>query len=375
MKKAIVLTAMILSLIFSGCSNASGGAASESENFVPVDQAQVILDKMSLEEKIGQMFLIRYSDDQTVLSDIAQYNPGGILLFAKDFENHTKESIKAQLDTCQQASGTPLIIGVDEEGGVVTRISRFTNFRSERFKSPQDLYAEGGFERIASDTDEKCALLKSIGINVNLAPVADVSEDPSSFIYDRTIGQNAEITSEYVRTVVGRMKANGMGSALKHFPGYGDNGDTHTDIITDTRPLGAFVSGDLLPFQAGIDEGTDIVLVSHNIVSCMDPDYPASLSPTVHALLRNTIGFDGVIMTDDLVMSAITEYTDGKSAAVQAVIAGNDLLCCSDYAVQVPAVIEAVKSGVISEERINESAKRIIQMKLDLGIIQPEPAQ
>lgn len=374
MKKAIVLTAMILSLIFSGCSNASGAAA-ESENFVPVDQAQVILDKMSLEEKIGQMFLIRYSDDQTVLSDIDQYNPGGILLFAKDFENHTKESIKAQLDTCQQASGTPLIIGVDEEGGVVTRISRFTNFRSERFKSPQDLYAEGGFERIASDTDEKCALLKSIGINVNLAPVADVSEDPSSFIYDRTIGQNAEITSEYVRTVVGRMKANGMGSALKHFPGYGDNGDTHTDIITDTRPLGAFVSGDLLPFQAGIDEGTDIVLVSHNIVSCMDPDYPASLSPTVHALLRNTIGFDGVIMTDDLVMSAITEYTDGKSAAVQAVIAGNDLLCCSDYAVQVPAVIEAVKSGVISEERINESAKRIIQMKLALGIIQPEPAQ
>ena len=374
MKKAIVLTAMILSLIFSGCSNASGAAA-ESENFVPMDQAQVILDKMSLEEKIGQMFLIRYSDDQTVLSDIAQYNPGGILLFAKDFENHTKESIKAQLDTCQQASGTPLIIGVDEEGGVVTRISRFTNFRSERFKSPQDLYAEGGFERIASDTDEKCALLKSIGINVNLAPVADVSEDPSSFIYDRTIGQNAEITSEYVRTVVGRMKANGMGSALKHFPGYGDNGDTHTDIITDTRPLGAFVSGDLLPFQAGIDEGTDIVLVSHNIVSCMDPDYPASISPTVHALLRNTIGFDGVIMTDDLVMSAITEYTDGKSAAVQAVIAGNDLLCCSDYAVQVPAVIEAVKSGVISEERINESAKRIIQMKLDLGIIQPEPAQ
>lgn len=374
MKKAIVLTAMILSLIFSGCSNASG-AASESENFVPVDQAQVILDKMSLEEKIGQMFLIRYSDDQTALSDIAQYNPGGILLFAKDFENHTKESIKAQLDTCQQASGTPLIIGVDEEGGVVTRISRFTNFRSERFKSPQDLYAEGGFERIASDTDEKCALLKSIGINVNLAPVADVSEDPSSFIYDRTIGQNAEITSEYVRTVVGRMKANGMGSALKHFPGYGDNGDTHTDIITDTRPLGAFVSGDLLPFQAGIDEGTDIVLVSHNIVSCMDPDYPASLSPTVHALLRNTIGFDGVIMTDDLVMSAITEYTDGKSAAVQAVIAGNDLLCCSDYAVQVPAVIEAVKSGVISEERINESAKRIIEMKLYLGIIQPEPVQ
>ena len=374
MKKTIVLTAMILSLIFSGCSNASG-AASESENFVPVDQAQVILDKMSLEEKIGQMFLIRYSDDQTALSDITQYNPGGILLFAKDFENHTKESIKAQLDTCQQASGTPLIIGVDEEGGVVTRISRFTNFRSERFKSPQDLYAEGGFERIASDTDEKCALLKSIGINVNLAPVADVSEDPSSFIYDRTIGQNAEITSEYVRTVVGRMKANGMGSALKHFPGYGDNGDTHTDIITDTRPLGAFVSGDLLPFQAGIDEGTDIVLVSHNIVSCMDPDYPASLSPTVHALLRNTIGFDGVIMTDDLVMSAITEYTDGKSAAVQAVIAGNDLLCCSDYAVQVPAVIEAVKSGVISEERINESAKRIIQMKLALGIIQPEPAQ
>lgn len=372
MKKIVPMLLTALMSVSSGCSSAGAAGITDTPKNEPVDYAQQMLDSMTLEEKVGQMFFVRYTDDETVLNDIDGYEMGGLILFARDFEDKTKEDVISQLSACQERSKTPLLIGVDEEGGLVNRVSKFTQFRSEPFKSPQELYAEGGFDLIASDTDEKCALLSSLGINVNLAPVCDVSQDSSAFIYDRTLGQDAALTSQYASTVVTEMKKYNMGSALKHFPGYGDNGDTHTDIITDNRPLETFESSDFLPFKAGIDAGCDMVLVSHNIVTSMDSEYPASLSPAVHNILRNELGFNGVIMTDDLSMGAITEYTDGKAAAVQAVKAGNDLLCCTDYTVQIPAVIEAVKSGEISEETINASVKRILQMKINLGIIKTE---
>lgn len=371
MKKIVFLFAAALMAV-SGCTtNASAVDKTETVQ-EPVDKAQEILDSMTLEEKVGQMFFVRYTEDETVLNEIEQYDMGGLILFARDFEGKTKEDVVSQISACQDTSKIPLLIGVDEEGGIVNRVSKFTEFRSEPFKSPQELYAEGGLELIASDTAEKCALLSSLGINVNLAPVCDVSEDSSSFIYDRTFGKDASLTSEYVKVVVTNMKTNKMGSALKHFPGYGDNGDTHTDIITDNRPLEQFRNSDFLPFKAGIDSGADMVLVSHNIVTSMDSTCPASLSSAVHDILRNELGFNGVIMTDDMSMGAITEYTDGKAAAVQAVKAGNDLICCTDFAVQIPAVIEAVKNGEIPEEQINASVKRILQMKINLGIIKTE---
>lgn len=370
MKKIISLLAAAFIAVTSGCTSAAEPVDKTPEQ--PVDRAQQILDTMTLEEKVGQMFFVRYTDDETVLTDISQYNMGGLLLFARDFEGRTKDGITSQIAACQDEAQIPMFIGVDEEGGLVNRVSKFTEFRSEPFKSPQELYAEGGFDLVKSDTAEKCDLLSSLGINVNLAPVCDVSENSSSFIYDRTLGKDASLTSEYVKTVVSEMSAHNMGSALKHFPGYGDNGDTHTDIITDNRPLETFTNSDFLPFKAGIESGADMVLVSHNIVTAIDSTYPASLSPAVHDVLRNELGFDGVIITDDMSMSAITKYTDGKAAAVQAVKAGNDLICCTDYTVQIPAVIEAVKNGEISEDSINASVKRILQMKLDLGIITAE---
>lgn len=362
-----ILAAAVLAV--SGCSTGQAAQPEEKVN-TPADRAQEIVEEMSLEEKVGQMFLARYPGDETAVSDIDQYKFGGYLFFAVDFSDKTKEEAAEMIKACQDASKTPLIIGVDEEGGLVNRVSKFPQYRNEPFKSPQELYKDGGYELISADTDEKCVLLKSLGINVNLAPVCDVSEDPSSFIYSRTFGQNAEATAEYVSTVVSRMKAGGMGSVLKHFPGYGDNGDTHTDIIIDNRPADDFRNRDFKPFTAGIEAGADMVLVSHNIVTSIDSEYPASLSPDVHKILRDELAFDGVIITDDLSMQAITKYTDGSAAAVQAVKAGNDLLCCTNYAVQIPAVIEAVKSGEISENEIDSSVKRIVQMKLDLGIIE-----
>ena len=363
-----LLTAFSLSLSGSGCT-AKPQSPEPQKTETSEQKAVKVLDEMTLDEKIGQMFLVRYPGNETAANDAKEYNLGGYVLFAKDFENETPDSISDKISDCIQEAEIPLIMAVDEEGGLVNRVSKFKAYRDEPFKSPQALYKEGGFELIQSDTIEKCSLLKAIGINVNLAPVCDVSEDSTAFIYDRTFGGNAEETSEYVKTVVTTMKENNVGSALKHFPGYGNNGDTHTAIITDTRDKSEFETKDFLPFKAGIAAGANMVLVAHNIVNSMDSEYPASLSPEVHRILREELGFDGVIVTDELSMDAITKYTDGKSAAVQAVKAGNDLLCCTDYKEQIAAVAEAVKNGEISEDAINQSVKRILKMKFELGIM------
>ena len=165
------------------------------------------------------------------------------------------------------------------------------------------------------------------------------------------------------------MKEMGIGSVLKHFPGYGNNVDTHTGIAIDKRDYETFQNNDFLPFKAGFDAGAPFVLVSHNIVECMDDKLPASLSEEVHRILRNQLGFNNLIITDDLSMDAITTYTGDEAAAVLAVEAGNDMLCCTNYKEQIAAVISAVKSGKIAEGRIEESVLRILQTKYDMGII------
>ena len=167
---------------------------------------------------------------------------------------------------------------------------------------------------------------------------------------------------------MGAMKEQGMGSVLKHFPGYGNNVDTHTGIAYDNRSYETFLTSDFLPFQAGIDSGAEMVLVSHNIVKSMDEQYPASLSPRVHEILRQEFGFSGVIVTDDLVMDGVREFADDGQVAVLAVQAGNDLLCCTDFETQVPAVLEAVKRGEISQERLDQSVLRILKMKIAMNL-------
>lgn len=328
-------------------------------------QAQAILDGMSLEEKAGQMFIARCPEEQAA-EKAAEYRLGGYILFARDFEGKTPEEVTANIQSYQASSSIPMLIGVDEEGGTVTRVSRYPAFRSAPFPSPQQLYQDGGFDAVQSDTVEKSQLLTSLGINVNFAPVCDVSEHSADFIYNRSFGKDAGQTSRYVETVVGTMKEQKIGSVLKHFPGYGNNADTHTGIAYDDRPYENFRTSDFLPFQAGIDSGADMVLVSHNIVKCMDEQFPASLSPRVHEILRNDLGFSGVIVTDDLVMDGVRDFTGDAQAAVLAVQAGNDLLCCTDFETQIPAVLEAVKNGDISVQRIEESVLRILKLKIAL---------
>lgn len=333
------------------------------------DPAETYVDGLTLEQQAAQLFFARCPDVGAV-GLAAQYDIGGYILFGRDFEGQTPESVTQTIQSYQDAAATPMLIGVDEEGGTVTRVSAYSAFRpAGRFQSPQALFAEDGLDRITADTVEKDALLSSLGINVNLAPVCDVSTSPADFIYARAFGQDAAATSEFVRTVVGQMNTDGMGMVLKHFPGYGDNADTHTGIATDTRPLEQFRQSDFLPFAAGIEAGAQAVLVCHNVVCCMDDTLPASLSPAVHDILRDELGFDGVVMTDDLSMQAIGDYTGDADAAVLAVQAGNDMLISSDFVTQYNAVLAAVENGTITAERIRESAVRVVRWKMQLGLI------
>lgn len=343
-----------------------GTHSSSTEN-----QDQIIeelLSAMTVEEKVGQMFFVRCPDTGAAEA-VSEYKLGGYILFGRDFKNKTAEQVRNDISSYQSAAGVPLLIGTDEEGGTVVRASSNPNLFPHSGLSPQDLFAQGGMDAIIQDARQKSVTLLDLGVNVNLAPVADVSTDSNDFIYDRAFGQDAQATAEYVSNVVKTMDAQGIGSVLKHFPGYGNNVDTHTGVAIDERPYETFQTSDYLPFTAGIQPGADAVLVSHNVMTCVDDQLPASLSPAVHKELRETLGFQGVIMTDDLAMDAVAAYAGDQSPAVMAVKAGNDMIVTTDFQTQIPEVIQAVKSGEIDEEQIDQSVTRVLKWKYDLGLL------
>lgn len=323
---------------------------------------------MTLEEKVGQMFFVRCPETGAE-EMIETVQPGGVLLFSRDFDGLSAEQVQAKIVSYQNKARTALLIGADEEGGSVVRISGNPALAEEPFPAIRTLWKKGGMELLRAEESDKCALLRSLGVNVNFAPVCDLSDDPKGFMYARTLGASAEETAEAVRQLVELYAGKQVGCVLKHFPGYGNAADTHAGIVYDDRALEIFEDQDFKPFAAGIEAGADCILVAHNIVPSVDDQAPASLSAAWHGILRENLGFAGVIITDDLDMGAVRDYTDGASAAVTAVLAGNDMLCCTDYKTQYPAVLEAVRSGTISESRIDESVLRILRWKTELGLL------
>ncbi len=330
-------------------------------------QARKLVDKMTIEEKIGQLFLVRY--DVGDVEYLSNYYPGGYILFAKDFEKNTKESIKKELEKAQEKNKYSLILGVDEEGGYVTRISRFPAFRNEKFLSPRYYYEKGGYELLEQTEKEKAELLKEIGINLNLAPVADVSENENDFINNRTFGRNAEETATLIKQMVRYANDNKINACLKHFPGYGNNEDTHTGIAIDNRPYDNFIENDFKPFMAGIEEKVPSILVSHNIVKSMDESLPASLSEKVIKELRDTLKFTGIIITDDLAMDAVKSYVENNEAATLAINAGNDMIITSDFINMYKEVLNSYQEGNITEETINRAVLRIIAWKYSSNLL------
>lgn len=352
---------------------------------------------MTLEEKIGQLFMVHvYGADindrssanvkgnrdvyglDTIAEVIRTYKPGGVIYFQWTDNLHDLDQIARLSKDLQQlsleATGTPLLIGIDQEHGVVRRIGPPLT----EFPGSMALAAAGdpqlGFEAAYITALE----LTSLGINVNFAPVADVNVNPDNpIIGTRSFGDRASSVSEYVTQQVRGFAAGQIGASAKHFPGHGDTDvDSHTGLPRIGHTLQEIREIDLPPFQAAIDAGVDMIMTAHVVVPALDPsDRPATMSQAILTrLLREEMNFQGVIVTDALNMAGARVTFDPHRVPVEAIKAGADLLLMPpDFRVAFHAVLQAVASGEISEERIDESVRRILALKEKLS--QSEPVQ
>lgn len=332
--------------------------------------ARELTNQLSDEDLIAQLFLVKCPTDREV-ELLQEFHVGGILLFGPDVDVETPGSLKEKISLWQEYCPIPLIIAVDEEGGDVVRLSSNPNFRNEEFPAPRDVYLDGGLNGLRTIEKEKAQLLRSCGINVNLSPVCDVVSRESGCMARRSLYQPAKTTGKAVAAMVSTMQKNGVGAVLKHFPGYGDlDGDTHTGPVVDDRSLESLREYDFVPFRSGIEAGAGAVMVGHSIINVLDSAHPASLSVPVHELLRGELGFRGVIMTDDLMMRAVSDNYEPGEAAIKAILAGNDLLITDWSQAQFDAIYNAWKhDNRITREQLLDSVTRIIQWKMDLGLL------
>ena len=346
--------------------------AEEPSGELDFSSAEALLASMTDEQKVGQIILGRFPSEGAA-DTMSKYHLGGYTLYASDFQNEFPDTMSEKTAKIQAAADIPAFLATDEEGGTVVRVSKFPQFRLSPFTS-QIVLARDGEDAVRDENIEKAELLLSLGINFNLAPVADITENHSDYIYDRTFGENTENTAKYVAAAVEGMTEGNIMSCLKHFPGYGPNVDTHTGSANDDRSRSSFENTDFLPFQSGIDAGAPAVMVNHNVVSAFDSESPASLSAEVHSVLRDELNFEGIILTDDLGMDAITNFAAeaDESPYVLAVNAGNDMLCTSDIESAYNDVLAALADGRIDSEQLDASVLRILKAKGRFGIIEFE---
>ncbi len=348
------------------------GDAEEPNTELDFSSAEALLASMTDEQKVGQIILGRFPSEGAP-DTMSKYHLGGYTLYASDFQNEFPDTMAEKTAKIQAAADIPAFLATDEEGGTVVRVSKFPQYRLSPFTS-QIVLARDGEDAVRDENIEKAELLLSLGINFNLAPVADITENHGDYIYDRTFGENTENTAKYVAAAVEGMTEGNIMSCLKHFPGYGPNVDTHTGSANDDRSRSSFEKTDFLPFQSGIDAGAPAVMVNHNVVSAFDSESPASLSAEVHSVLRDELNFEGIILTDDLGMDAITNFAAeaDESPYVLAVKAGNDMLCTSDIESAYNDVLAALADGRIDPEQLDASVLRILKAKGRFGIIEFE---
>ena len=364
--------------------------ASADASQVTDKQIDNYLKKASLKQKISQMYIARTPQKPgQAENDAYKYNLGGYIIYDEDLKGYTQDQFEAKIDNYQNAARIPLLVGIDQEGGLVSRLTHtgFVAQNGDQFKFPREQYEnaekkeEGtGLDAVTTYARNTASLLHNLGINWNYAPDADYSDNPKSFIYQRgfgsVLGKNSyDATANYIGAVVPAWQHDNLIAAtLKHFPGYGDAADTHTGFAHNTKSKAKLLSQDILPFKAGIDAGVDSVMVTHVIYDNLDSKYPASLSKKINKLLRNNYNFDGVVVTDALEMGAIKDFAKqhgNTSADVLAVKAGNDMIMSVNYVKGIPAITKAVENGQISQKQINGSVKRILQMKNKLHLLTP----
>lgn len=351
-------------------------------------KAEDEIKELTLEEKIAQLFVIGTSS-KTNYTNLNQYQFGGHLYLLSSFKDKSGNilnvnTIKEQIKKSQSASRIPLIISIDEEGSAVSRINStiVPQLGIEPFKNSSDLYKLGGLEAIRNDTVNKSRVLRDLGFNVNFAPDVDIT-DSGFYIYKRTLQQDVYTTTQFAKTVIKESKGTGVSYTLKHFPGYGNSIDTHSGFSTDSRKLSEFESKDLQPFKAGIEVGAEVIMVSHNIVTCLDENNPASISKPIHDYLRNDLNYTGIIITDAINMDAIAKKYSTKDSIIKAIQAGNDMICLVmdegqkdviggeilTYSGIIRYVHNAIIEGQINEDMIDSAVKRIIAWKYYKGLM------
>lgn len=340
-------------------------------------KAMAIMEEMTVHEKLCQMFVIfpeslagepsLTDGGERIQTAIQEWQVGGFIFDADNMES--QEQVSGMLRDMQANSKIPFLMTCDEEGG---RVNRLMNTVGTTHIGPMLDYKDRGTGTARSNARTIAVDMAELGFNIDMAPVADVMSNPeNAVIGDRSYSTDFQQAAELVGAAVEGFHDGGIACTLKHFPGHGDTSeDSHYGAVYVYKTLDELREGELLPFEAGINAGADVVMAGHLIVTSID-DVPVPFSyKAVTGLLREEMGFDGVVMTDALRMQAISDSYSSSEAAVMAVQAGVDILLCpEDFEEAETGLENAFVHGEITEERLDESVLRILELKIKYGII------
>ncbi|MHA2961940.1 glycoside hydrolase family 3 protein [Priestia megaterium] len=347
-------------------------------------QVQELMSNMTLQEKIGQMMVVGFQTeemDEHIKTMISTYHAGGVILFDRNMKTPKQVATltNSLQDLAQETKNQiPLMMGVDQEGGDIVRMKD----QVSPIPSQQELGQKNDKELVYQTADRNGKELAAMGFNVDFAPVLDLSDTDT-----RSFGTDPEKAAEFGEAAVSGLNANGLTAALKHFPGNGrSNIDPHLETSSVKADKLDLENGDIYPFKkmvTNVDNNNFFVMVTHIKYPAYDKENPASISPIIiQELLRNQLGYNGLVVTDDLEMGAVSKYFTYEELGVRAVEAGADvLLVCHTLDSQEKmynGILQAVKKGKISEKRIDESVKRILTHKLTSDIqlhVDPETAK
>lgn len=353
---------------------------------VPLSAQDDLLDSLTLEQRVAQMFIVNlYGSGLTEAGRdfLTQYQPGGVVLLGENLG--TPEAVTRLTNSYQQtmidAGGLPLFIAVDQEGGPISHLSNgFT-----AFPTPTLMTASGDFELIRQVGAAMAVEMQAVGVNFDLAPIADLETNPRNpIIVRRSFGSDPAMVSPAISAFIEGMQGEGVLATAKHFPGHGESDtDSHTGLPIIDLSRERLEAVELAPFRAAIEANVAAIMAAHIWYPALEtaPNLPASLSPTIiNDLLRDEMGYDGLVMTDALDMDAIDTAYSYPNAVVKAVQAGVDLVIAAHISLEsqaaaVQAVVAAVESGVIPEARINESAHRILLAKERYQLLDWQPLE
>lgn len=335
--------------------------------FSDEEVVEMVMSHMSLREKVGQLFIVRPESGDSL--DFKQYPVGGYCLFAPNITDST--SLEALMGDLRSRRYSPLLC-IDEEGGRVARIGRNENFDVPRFP-PMKSVARGGADAVRDAAFAIGSYLHRFGFDVDFAPVADVDTNPDNpVIGSRAFSEDPAMAAKMVRAYLEGLSAAGVQGCLKHFPGHGDTvGDSHKGYVEVLKTWEQMQGCELLPFVAGIEAGAPMVMVGHISLPHVTGSIPASFSDVMMIeKLRGELGFGGLIISDSMGMDAVSGRYPAEILGAEALKAGLDIILMpKNLALTFDSLVQAVEEGIITEERLDASVRRILLFKRSIGRI------